>query len=111
MERRKFPRIETDLLVKYKVLEEDERMKFVENKDISGGGVCLKIDKELKKDTILAMELHFEKANCKIFTIGEVAWNKMTEEGNYETGIKFLKIAEEDYFKLNEIITEEILKG
>lgn len=123
MERRKFPRVEFDGEVRYKIfpIKEGERIDFlsvlndkskfnkIEKKNISGGGICVISDKEIPVKTLILVNMILPEFSHPIFVVGEVMWNRKVDE-KFEIGIKFQKIAEEDRFKITSFAIDRVLK-
>lgn len=116
-ERRKFVRVKSDEEVKYKIVSTDslssieEKILIMEAKsiDIGGGGISIETDEEICPGTFLALEIKFKKISHPIFVLGEVVWCKKIGE-KYSLGIKFIRIAENDHYKIFEQILEKIIK-
>lgn len=86
-ERRKHSREQLVTYVSYKVLTPSEER--AESQNISEGGLCLTLNKELTPGTLL--ELRFDlpsKEAKKIKTFAEVIWQKKIKKG-FLTGVKF----------------------
>lgn len=98
-ERRKFPRLNAKLLVKYRVLEKGKKRKESESKDIGGGGIKLFLNERLLKDTPLELEINIPGEGKPIVAEGRVVWSKEVGCGSgeelgewFDTGIMFTKI-------------------
>ncbi len=89
-DRRKFPRKQVFTNVSYKILMPEAGAG--ETKDLSDGGLCIVVDKDLPRGTIL--ELDFDVPGnepVKIKASAEVIWQKKTDKG-YITGLEFIII-------------------
>lgn len=120
MERRKFMRVNFsgDVYCKIWVVKEDDKclpllsdekkFKKVEKKNISCGGVCIITEESISPQTIVFMNIKLPNLTSAVFVVGEVAWSKK-RNSNFEIGIKFLKVADEDYFKISDFTIGKIL--
>ena len=87
-EKREFERKELSIEVKYSVLHPSYESGLARN--ISQGGVCILIDRNLKKESILRLEFTLPGENPEhIEVLGKVVWQKK-EDDKFLTGIKFL---------------------
>ena len=94
-ERRHFKRLKKEVSLIYML-----PLTFIGSKlrgktiDIGGGGICIKSEKLLEINTILALQLEItlDSGNTEVLrTIGEVVWHKKDEKtGHYVIGIKFI---------------------
>ena len=94
-ERRKFPRLQTTLRVKYWPLA-SERPVSADTKDI-GGGVRLVLGEAVKLGALLAVELTLPRAGAPMTFVGRVAWcAPAAEPGKFEAGLQFVRIDTKD---------------
>jgi c-di-GMP-binding flagellar brake protein YcgR len=116
-ERRKFPRLYTWVKVKYKIIKKQShpRRESKEEKSVSEnlsiGGICIKVNEEIKKNTILALEVYLPEDNNPITAEGIVVWSNLVselkdKELQWEIGIEFLEIKESDRKKLGQYIMD-----
>lgn len=100
MERRVFKRIRDGVKVIYKVLEM-KREKEVSPIDIGGGGVRLSLKEKLAPSTVLELMLILPDEDHPFYSVGEVIWQRYdATRGQYETGIKFVRMNLEDRRRL-----------
>lgn len=102
-ERRRMVRVSAALELKYRVLEKPEIERMTLSKDISGVGVGLLLDEELKEGTGLKLMINLPDEAVPVLATGEVVWSKrIFEKGKakFSTGIKFSKIEPSDEKKL-----------
>lgn len=67
-------------------------------KNISGSGMCVVSDIEVKKGTVLAAEVVLNTVGTEKFkAYCEAVWSKKSEEtGNYEAGLQFIGLKPEE---------------
>jgi len=116
IQRRQFFRFECTVPVKYRVIKtlnplEYETNGFMETvtRDLSGGGICIKIMEEVPKGKYVQCELHLGEKRSVLF-IGKVL--RLTKYGvdekyNYEIGIEFTKIKDSDRDAVVKFIFDE----
>ena len=99
-ERRKFMRFNTLLDVHYKKLGTAEQKLKSSLTDLSRDGLKLSGEQSLQKGSVIEFEIIFPSENLHIFAEGEVTWTSKSESNNYNSGIRFIKIAPFDRSKL-----------
>ncbi len=94
--RRRFPRFESALEVKYSPLER-EMNNFTVSKNISRGGICMPILSNLfKSDTLIKLEINTQ--DNWVTATGKIRWTKPIKRPallGQEAGIEFIKISPE----------------
>lgn len=86
---------------------------FTEN--MSTGGVCIILEKELLKNTPVELELHLPDDLPAAECSGRVTWSAKRNEylkkkpSQFETGIEFIEISDQDRSRIRHII-EELLE-
>lgn len=99
VEKRKFPRIETHIPVKYRKLGDPEgalRASTI-TRDISAGGVHFKTAEFISRACRLILEMDVPMFDKPVKAISKVAWIRKTRAGdNYEIGNQFLEINKKD---------------
>ena len=102
-ERRKFPRITVELIVRYKILSPAEQQFEGTTKNISGGGVCLVAREQYTSGTVMAMEIKFPHSINPAVVKGRVVWSKESGLGpspagrpRFDNGIEFEEISDSD---------------
>jgi len=120
IERRKYPRWQCSLEVKYKVLKDDKLGKFKEifqkskdirTKDISGSGALLITQEPLKVGDRITMKIYFPSSDNVIKIFAEVVRVVEKEENGvkkYFTGVRYIDIITESDDVLQEIIEEKL---
>lgn len=110
-ERRRFIRLNVSVKVEYKLLEtQPKEIHSSLTKDISGGGICLIADEELKSGTFLELKIYLPKESEPILALGRIAWSKSFIIGDektgkrFDVGIEFIKIEEVKREKINQYI-------
>ena len=67
-----------------------------QTRDISPIGICLELDKRLRKGTVMALSIHRMDRREKFSAVGRVVWTKRAEmKGHYLTGLRFTVVNEE----------------
>ncbi len=98
-ERRKKQRLNIPLKVKYKWLAKKGILEEVFTRDISGGGMRIRVDKPFKKGGRLKALLYFPEEDKPINVITEVVWckkRKFKKKNKFDVGIKHVKVAAQD---------------
>ena len=93
-ERRKFPRYQSLIQIKYKYLDGQEPGVCL-SRDISKGGACLPLPTNLEPHQKLIIEIDLRDGKEKIIAETKIAWcrkNKMPWEAFYSAGIEFSRI-------------------
>ncbi len=116
-ERRKFPRIEKEIIVRYKILSTPEKQLDGETKNISAGGVCLVTRERMEPETVVAMEIRFPQMNKPIVTTSRVIWCSESKLGpspaghtRFDNGIEFTQISEADRQQIAKYVEAELEK-
>ncbi len=93
-EKRKYIRLGTHHLLKYKELGKGKELSFIRN--IGGGGVLFYSEKNLPKNDVIELEINFPqypqpiKANAKVLRTV-----KLADMGGYEVAAEFISVDEE----------------
>jgi len=99
-ERRRYVRIDLCTQVEYEILPMQLPLK-AETKDISAGGLCLLVDREMQPGTILHLKFYLpDKEKTYVESLGRVVWQRK-KNGGYLTGIEFKNISPYLELKLN----------
>jgi hypothetical protein len=88
-DRRVHRRVELATNLKYDIIQMAISAEAGAIKNISEGGLCLLLDKELPKGTVLHVEFNLPPENDRIEAIVKVVWQQPIE-GQFLTGVKFL---------------------
>lgn len=96
-EKRRFPRIDSSLPLRYKNLRVATIPMGSLTKDISEGGVRFKTNEFISLACRLVVEITLPTVTKPIKAISKVAWIKKLSSGEqYELGNQFLEISKED---------------
>ncbi|TRZ93996.1 hypothetical protein D4R78_07230 [bacterium] len=99
IEKRINPRINSNFVVSYRILEERDNVDISQTKNLSLGGMMLTTNRLLVPGTKLALEIRLPAAVEAIRIIGEVVDAREVVKGViYDTRIKFLTV-DENYLK------------
>lgn len=86
-----------------------------QTENISVGGICVILEKRLLKNTPVEIELFLPDSPVPITCVGKVAWSFKRNENTrkkplqFDTGLEFIDITQEDKSCLKRII-EELLE-
>lgn len=108
-EKRKYPRLETHIPVRYRKLGDAEGVlrSSTITKDLSAGGVHFKANEFISMACRLIVELDMPMFVKPVKAISKVAWiRKGNSEDTYEIGNQFLEISKKD-----KDLVEEYLNG
>ncbi len=115
LERRAYPRLDYEVYTKYKVLLDNVNQMhmdylFAKTKNISKGGVCIKLPINVVIYSMVSMEMFFPiKEKEKLLkVIGEVRWCREINPNEYVAGLSFVVINAEDSEFLNTFIGQKI---
>jgi uncharacterized protein (TIGR02266 family) len=104
-EKRKFVRLDVRVKVEYQIVPstQDKIRSFTKN--LSQGGICLFLDSDLEKDTLLDLKLSIPEQSQPILATGKVVWVDSfrvgdSEGDHLEAGIEFVDIFDEDRAKI-----------
>ena len=95
LDKRRYIRIGTSLLVSYTVLDAQGEHKELITKDVSGGGIRLPLKERLSVGTMLKVQLELLKEKKRISLEAKVIWIKPTlddKEYSYEAGLEFINL-------------------
>ena len=105
MDDRKFIRIKSDFNVWYQTIdEEDISFGKPSSKDISAGGILLEMDEPPESvGTPLLIKFNIPDYDKKIQAKGRIVRTRKLESGNFDVGIQFTDISEEDMSAINDL--------
>jgi len=107
MNKRKFPRVRYPC--KIVVFKKGGRDRFnTRTENIGLGGVCVSLDRELNKFSLVELALYLEDSQVPIECDARIVW-VVKNEHKFDTGIEFLNIKEKDLIRVGRIV-EECLK-
>ncbi|MDD5067362.1 MAG: PilZ domain-containing protein [bacterium] len=97
MEKRKFIRIDSQFIVWYQTIDEDE-LSFgrPQSKNISAGGILLELDESLKAGTCISLKFKLPNMDREVLAQGRVVRQQRLGSGKIDTGIEFTTISGED---------------
>ncbi|MFC1548363.1 PilZ domain-containing protein [Candidatus Omnitrophota bacterium] len=107
-EKRKFPRVNTHIPVRYRKLgdPETETRSSTITKNLSVGGIRFSAPEFISRACRLILELDIPMINKPVKAISKVAWIKKGEAGeNYEVGNQFLEISKKDKALVSEYVS------
>jgi c-di-GMP-binding flagellar brake protein YcgR len=98
---------------KYKILSETDPgsgliYQTAKTKNISKGGVCISIPHKISEGNVLRVELPaLSGAERPIKAFCEVQWCRKENEENFEVGLSFIALKEEDVEFLTEYVASQ----
>lgn len=102
VEKRKFPRIRASV-VEYCPIGNVESKQLSFTEDLGAGGMRIFCSQDFKIDTLLLLKIYLPLEKEPIEAKARVIWSrqshfldKNTEEKNYDVGVEFIEIDEED---------------
>lgn len=117
-ERRKFPRLEANFVISYKIEQlppDDEGGEILQGhdlsqtKNVSQGGVLITTNQLFKKGSYLAMVIRFPLLPQKIEVTGEVVDSReIVKNLIYETRVRFVGLDENFFEKLGAFIEKNL---
>jgi hypothetical protein len=94
-ERRKHPRVPKDLHVTWRLIEGDGHEQVQTGpalqgftRDLSSGGLCIEVPKELKEGTPLALDIARDSGGPPLSALGRIAWCRRDGD-TWLAGIEF----------------------
>lgn len=111
-ERRVFPRISTAMPVQYRgIRQANGAVVGTIARDISSGGVRLVVNEFLSVFTRLVVEVSIPPTPKSIRAISKVVWIRKRPYGEqYEVGMEFVDITEEDKRNISDFVERSIPK-
>ncbi len=110
-ERRKYVRLKATVEVDYTIIGRPGEVN-VFSKNISAGGLCIIVAKQLPVDTPLQLEIKIPDLKDPIPALARVVWQKETQGSpdksgvSFDTGIEFTGISDFDRFNIKRYIEE-----
>lgn len=113
-ERRAYPRLDSSVNVRYKLIGDKEELKEKDmhleklsiTMNISGGGIALTVPEELSVSSIIDLEIDLPDGKDLIRCLGKVAWTKKLAQSFYEVGLCFLDITGEERTRIGLYVTK-----
>ncbi len=93
-EKRKFLRLNVYHLVKYRLVSRGGWQEAIASiRDISAGGVCLRAEEKIVKDSIIQVSINFPHLSSPVSCSAKVVWVKKIGKANrFEMGLEFFEI-------------------
>ncbi len=100
-EKRKFPRVNTSIKVRYRELQDGAEVVGVGSvtSDVSAGGVRFGVNKFISTARRLVLELYIPTLAEPIKAVSKVAWTEKANGGGdyqYQVGSEFMEITQRD---------------
>lgn len=109
-ERRKFMRFPASVEVKYAAPVEGIEGSSV-SRDVSREGIGFSVNGQMARGTMVELEISIPGEIAAIFARGEMAWVKRSSErGDFDAGVKVVKMDPFDRSRLLEYVYGEWLK-
>ena len=112
-EKRVDTRADIDHDAKFKILSESDGVanfgyESAKAKNISKGGLCLELERKLTEGNVIRIELPSLGENKTIKAFCEVQWcRKGSSDSNYEAGLSFIALREDDVNYLVDFIDNQ----
>lgn len=114
-ERRRFIRLPISLEITYTGSGSSEEMA-ASSRDISEGGVCLVVNKELRQEETLDLKIGFPEFEAPLKVRGKVIWvheftgldTDVSREKKFYAGVQFTEISKEDRDRIDRFISLNI---
>ena len=108
-EKRQYPRFELQAPIRFKVPTQRMDISMASIKNISGGGLCLLVNKKIELGQILQVEFVLPSDKTNIIAKCEVVWvDELGEESEggykYQLGIKFIEIDKQQQKAVNRFV-------
>ena len=108
-DRRKSPRANTNVVIRYHILEEQDNFDLSQTKNLGQGGILLTTNRYFNPGTHLAMTVFFPFLHKELEIIGEVVDSRVVVEGLiYETHVRFQDLDEQVQKQLALYVDDEI---
>ena len=112
-ERRKYPRLNMKAAVNYLAYSPTGIMKDAQTytENISGGGICISTVDCITRSTILELEIKIPSYDSQINALARVMYSmKRKMDSNFDTGIRFTDISEEERKYIIDYINSKIIR-
>ena len=112
-EKRKYPRIELNLVAKYKVIEYEQLFQYTKTQNISAEGVCFESDEQLKLGVYVQLEVDIQDNFPPISMVAEIRWvgdigpNK---DKRYVNGVKIINMPAKDEVRFLKYYCDRIIE-
>ena len=109
-DRRKFVRISYPCLVVIKRDENQKEIILTHTENIGVGGVCVILKQDIKKFTVVDLEIDLMDMEQHIRCSGKVCWNVQRKEleerkpSYYDIGIEFTTIGDQDVKRVRRVV-------
>jgi c-di-GMP-binding flagellar brake protein YcgR len=102
-EQRRYPRLDAKVKIIYGVMARMHKPFSSLSTNVSGGGICIPLERRLKKGEILELEMDLPGRRQPLFALGKVAWVKKVpanaKDAKYypfQAGIEFVAIEQDE---------------
>ena len=100
-EQREFPRVSSRCIVGFSRVGDDQRFHEMRQnsegllQNISGGGVCVRMDDDPGAGQLLAMTIRLPQMPTSVIALGKAVWTRPADDGT-DVGIEFWWVGWED---------------
>ncbi len=111
-ERRQYPRVNTTMSIQYRgIRQASDSVMGAIARDISSGGIRVLVNEFISVFTRLVVEVYIPSTSEAVKVVSKVAWIQKRPHGEqYEVGMQFLDMAEEDRHNISEFVERSIPK-
>lgn len=105
IDKRRFPR--ANYPCKVVVLKDRCRERFdTHTENIGVGGICVILEKEIKRFTEVDLILYLKDALPPVETVGRVVWAIERNESEFDTGIEFINLKSKYRLRIAKIVQD-----
>jgi len=111
-ERRQYPRVNTTMSIQYRgIRQASDSVMGAIARDISSGGIRVLVNEFISVFTRLVVEVYIPSTSEAVKVVSKVAWIQKRPHGEqYEVGMQFMDMAEEDRRNISEFVERSIPK-
>ncbi len=117
LNRRTFPRVIYPCLISIKYIEGEEDILLSHTENVGIGGICIIAQRQIKRGTVLDLEIDLLEERNNIRCKGKVVWSIRRKQCAqkkplfYDTGIEFVDLKGEDQKHVEFIVQEMAKRG
>ncbi|MFC1514840.1 PilZ domain-containing protein [Candidatus Omnitrophota bacterium] len=117
MQRRKYRRIDAELLVEYSLEGKPSRKAKLKTytKNVGARGMCFSVDEDIALNTTLSLKIYPAEKAEPIAALAKIVWKgkftDMHEVVRYDVGVDIVEIGERDQKRLRQRLFELVDEG
>jgi len=111
-EKRKYPRIELNLVAKYKVIECEQLFQYTNTQNISAEGVCFESDEPLKPGVYVQLEVDIQDNFPPVTMVAEIKWTgeAHNKDNKHVNGVKIISMPAKDEVRFLKYYCDRIVE-